>query len=81
MAIEIREREREREVGPNQTYNLLHNKENHKQNEKTTYRMGESICKWCNNKRLISKTYKQLILLNKKKNPKQPNWKMDGRPK
>ena len=33
------------------------------------------------NKRLISKTYKQLIQLNKKKNPKQPNWKMDGRPK
>ena len=34
-------------MGPNQTYKLLHNKGNHKQNEKTTYRMGENICKWC----------------------------------
>ena len=32
---------------PNQTYKLLHSKENHKQNEKTTYIMGENICKWC----------------------------------
>ena len=24
----------------------MHSKENHKQNEKTTYRMGENICKW-----------------------------------
>ena len=24
----------------------LHSKENHKQNEKTTYRMGENIFKW-----------------------------------
>ena len=26
---------------------LLHSKGNHKQNEKTTHRMGENICKWC----------------------------------
>ena len=32
---------------PNQAYRLLHSKGNHKQNEKTTYRMGENICKWC----------------------------------
>ena len=25
----------------------MHSKGNHKQNEKTTYRMGENICKWC----------------------------------
>ena len=35
-------------MGPNQMYKLLHSKGNHKQNEKTTYRMGENICKWCN---------------------------------
>ena len=29
----------------NQTYKLLHSKGNHKQNEKTTYRMGGNICK------------------------------------
>ena len=28
-----------------QTKKLLHNKENHQQNEKVTYRMGENICK------------------------------------
>ena len=26
---------------------LMHSKGNHKQNEKTTYRMGENICKIC----------------------------------
>ena len=31
---------------PNQTYRLLHSKRNHKQNEKTIYRMREYICKW-----------------------------------
>ena len=30
---------------PNQTYNLLHNKGNRKQNKKTTYGMRENICK------------------------------------
>ena len=39
-------------MGPNQTYKLLHSKGNHKQtnkqtkNEKITYWMEESICKW-----------------------------------
>ena len=32
-------------MGPNQIYKLLHSKGNHKQNEKTTYEMGENICK------------------------------------
>ena len=27
---------------------LLHSKENYKQAEKTTYGLGENICKWCN---------------------------------
>ena len=31
-------------MGPNQTYKLLYNKGNHKQNEKMTYRLGENIC-------------------------------------
>ena len=26
---------------------LLHSKGNHKQNKKTTYELGENICKWC----------------------------------
>ena len=35
-------------MGPNQTYKLLHRKGNHKQNEQTTYQLGEKICKWGN---------------------------------
>ena len=37
-------------MGPNQTNKILHSKGNHKQNENTTYRMGENICDWqgCN---------------------------------
>ena len=34
-------------MGPNQTYKLVHRKHNHKQNERTTYGLGEIICKWC----------------------------------
>jgi len=34
-------------MGPNQMYKLLHREGNHKQNEKTTYRMGEKISKLC----------------------------------
>ena len=33
---------------PKQAYNFLHSRENHKQNEKTTHRMGENIYKQCN---------------------------------
>ena len=32
-------------MGPNQIYKLLPSKGNYKQNEKTTHRMGENICK------------------------------------
>ena len=34
-----------KQMGPNQTYKLLHSKGNHKQDEKTALRMGENICK------------------------------------
>ena len=32
-------------MGPNETSKLLHSKENHKQNKKTTYGMGGNIWK------------------------------------
>ena len=35
-------------VGLQQPKKLLHSKRNNKQNEKTTYGMGENICKWYN---------------------------------
>ena len=31
---------------PNKPWKLLHDKQNHQQNKRTTYWMGESICKW-----------------------------------
>ena len=37
-------------MGPNEK--LLHSKGNHKQDEKTTLRMGENICKWSNWQRI-----------------------------
>ena len=44
-------------MGPNQTYNLLHSKGNHKQNEKTIYRVGENFANYTFDKGLISKIY------------------------
>ena len=41
-------RNKNKQMEDRQTYKLLHSKRNHKGNKKTTYRMGENICKWCN---------------------------------
>ena len=35
-------------MGLHQTKKLLHSKGKHQQNENVTYRMGENICKLCN---------------------------------
>ena len=39
-------------MGPSETSELLHSKGNHKQDEKTTLRMGENVCKWNNWQRI-----------------------------
>ena len=39
-------------MGPNEMYKLLHSKGNHKQNEKTTFRMGENICNQTNQQKI-----------------------------
>ena len=54
-------------MGPNSIYKLVHSKGNHKQNEKTTHRMGENICKEATDKGLISKIHKRLTQLTIKK--------------
>ena len=43
-----RNKSKNKQMGPNQTYKLLYSKGSHKQNEKATNRLGENICKQCN---------------------------------
>ena len=47
MEIKNKNKNKNKQMGPNSTQKLLHSKGNHKQNGKTTHRMGENICKWC----------------------------------
>ena len=55
----------------NQTYKLLHSKGNHKQNKKTTYRMGKIFANNATDEDLIFKIYKQFTQLDngKTENP------------
>ena len=71
-----------KQMGPNQTYKLLHSKGNHKQNQKTTYTMGEnSCCKQCNGQGLNLQNIPKNSYNSTTKKPKQLNRKMGKRPK
>ena len=59
---------------------LLHSKGNHKQDEKTTLRMGENICKRSNWQRINHHNIQAADVAQYQKN-KQPNPKMGRRPK
>ena len=50
---------------------LLHSKGNHKQDEKTTLKMWENICKWINGQTINLQNNKQLMQLNIKKQTTQ----------
>ena len=56
---------------------VWHSKENHKEDEMATYRMGENICKSYTFKGFISKIYEVVIQLNSKNSKKANNliWK------
>ena len=62
-----RNKNKNKPMGPNQTYKLFYSKGNHEQNEKTTYRMEQNICNDAAYKGLISRIYKQLMQCNKNK--------------
>ena len=66
-------------MGPNQTYKLLHSKENHKQNKKTTHRMGENICKQWDQQGLNFQNTQTAHTTQQKQ--KTNNLKMGKRPK
>ena len=57
-------------------HKLSHSKGSHKQNEKITYRLGENICKWCDQQR---PNFHNIQTAHTTK--KQPNWKIGKRPK
>ena len=67
-------------MGPNQTYKLLHSKGNHEHNQKTTYGMGENICKQCDQQGPNFQNIQTAHTTQQQKH-KQANPKMGRRPK
>ena len=67
-------------MGLNETSKLLHSKGNHKQDEKTTLRIGENICKRSNRQGINLQNIQTAHAVQYQKN-KQPNQTMGGRSK
>ena len=69
-----------KQMGPNETKKLFHSKGKHKQDEKTTLRMGENICKWSNWQKINLQNIQAAHAAQYQKN-KQASPKMGRRPK
>jgi hypothetical protein len=54
-------------MGLHQIKKLLHIKGSNNQNQETTHRMGENLCQYSTNKRLISIIYTELKKFNSKR--------------
>ena len=67
-------------MGPSETSKLLHSKGKDKQDEKTTLRTGENICKWSNWQRINLQNLQGAHAAQYQKN-KQPNQNIGRRPK
>ena len=66
-------------MGPNLTSKVLHSKGSHKQNEKTTYKTVENICKWCDQQWINFQNIQTAHTTQQQK--KQPNPKIGRRTK
>ena len=66
-----RNKNKNKRMGPNQIYKLLHSIGIHKQNEKTNYRMGGNICKWCDQQGLNFQNIQTTQSKNGERRPKQ----------
>ena len=62
-------------MGPNKTLKLLNSKGKHKQDKKTTLRVGENLCKWSNWQRInlqnLQAAHEAQYQKNKQPNPKR----------
>ena len=59
----------------------MHSKGNHKQDEKTTHRMGENICKQSNRQRICLQNIQTAHGAQYQKQTNNPIKKMEGGPK
>ena len=76
----IGNKSKNKQMGPNETYKLLHNKGNYKQGEKTALRLGENNSKRSNRQRINLKNIQATPPAQLQKN-KWPNQKMSQRTK